>query len=109
MIQIFVTFFLWSTIFSDPGRVVFGYDRAKIITYVFGVMMVKAFVLSSKVSDVSGDVARGDLSNYLVKPLNYFKYWFTRDISAKSLNSYICINRVFYLLYYFRTGVLFSK
>lgn len=86
IIQIFVTFFLWSTIFSDPQRVVFGYDKGKIITYVFGVMLVKAFILSSKVADVAGDVARGDLSNYLVKPINYFKYWFTRDVSAKVIN-----------------------
>jgi ABC-2 type transport system permease protein len=36
--------------------------------------------------DVSGDIANGDLSNYLVKPISYFKYWFTRDISSKALN-----------------------
>jgi ABC-2 type transport system permease protein len=100
IIQIFVTFFLWSTIFSDPQRVVFGYDREKIITYVFGVMIVKAFVLSSKAADVAGDVARGDLSNYLIKPLNYFKYWFTRDISAKTLNLFFASIEffVFYLI-----------
>jgi ABC-2 type transport system permease protein len=84
--QIFLTFFLWSTVFSDPGRELFGYDRAKILTYVFGIMIVKAFVLSSRATDVAGDIARGDLSNYLLKPVSYFKYWFTRDLSSKALN-----------------------
>ena len=84
--QIFLVFFLWDSVFSDPSRVVFGYDRAKILTYVFGVMIVRAFVLSARAIDVASDIARGELSNYLLKPIGYFKYWFTRDISSKALN-----------------------
>jgi len=86
LLQIFLIFFLWDTIFTQPDRVVFGYDRAKILTYVFGILIVKALVLSAKAADVAEDIARGDLSNYLLKPVNYFKYWFTRDISSKFLN-----------------------
>jgi len=84
--QILVVFFLWDTIFSVQGRELFGYTRDKIITYVFGLIFVKAFVLSAKAQDVAGDIARGDIINYLLKPLNYFKYWLTRDISSKVLN-----------------------
>jgi ABC-2 type transport system permease protein len=43
-------------------------------------------VLSSKAQEIAGEIARGDLSNYLLKPINYFKYWFVRDISTKVLN-----------------------
>jgi len=84
--QILLTYFLWSTVFSNPQTQIFGYDRAKIITYVFGIMIVRALVLSARAMDVSTDIAQGDLSNYLLKPLSYFKYWFTRDISSKALN-----------------------
>lgn len=84
--QILLTYFLWSTVFSNPGTVIFGYDRTKIITYVFGIMIVRALVLSARAMDVSSDIAHGDLSNYLLKPMGYFKYWFTRDISSKTLN-----------------------
>jgi len=84
--QILLTYFLWSTVFANPNTQIFGYDRAKILTYVFGIMIVRALVLSARAMDVSRDVAHGDLSNYLVKPINYFKYWFTRDISSKALN-----------------------
>lgn len=84
--QIIITFFLWSTIFSNPGTSVFGYDRAKILTYVFALMIVRAIVLSARAVDVSSDVAEGNLSNYLVKPISYFKYWMTRDIASKALN-----------------------
>ena len=84
--QIIITFFLWSTIFSNPSTVVFGYDRAKILTYVFALMIVRAIVLSARAVDVASDVAEGNLSNYLVKPISYFKYWLTRDLSSKVLN-----------------------
>lgn len=84
--QIIITFFLWSTIFNNPGTVFFGYDRARILTYVFALMIVRAIVLSARAVDVSSDISEGNLSNYLVKPIGYFKYWFTRDISSKVLN-----------------------
>ncbi|MGD8744377.1 MAG: ABC-2 family transporter protein [Candidatus Woesebacteria bacterium] len=84
--QIFLVFFLWDTIFLNSDRVVFGYDRTRMLTYVFGLMFVRAFVLSSKSADVAGEVSRGDISNHLIKPISYFKYWLTRDISSKALN-----------------------
>lgn len=86
VLQILLTYFLWSTVYSNPTRVMFGYDRAGILTYVFGIMIVKAFVMSARAMDVGNDISTGDLSNYLIKPLNYFKYFFTRDIASKALN-----------------------
>lgn len=86
VLQILLTYFLWSSVYANPATTIFGYDRSKILTYVFGVMIVRAVVLSARVMDVGRDVATGDLSNYLIKPINYFKYWFTRDIASKVLN-----------------------
>lgn len=86
IIQIFIVFFLWDSVFADPKRVLFGYDRPQILTYVFGIMIVRAFVLSSRSVDVAGEIADGRLTNYLLKPVGYFKYWLARDLSSKVLN-----------------------
>lgn len=86
VLQIILTYFLWSTVYGDPGKNIFGYDRTRILTYIFGVMVVRALVFSAKAMDVANDVATGDLSNYLLKPVNYFKYWMTRDVASKVLN-----------------------
>ncbi len=86
VLQVLVTYFLWTTLFATSGRQLFGYTRETIITYVLGLLFIRAAVLSAKAQDVAGEIARGDLSNYLVKPINYFKYWLTRDIATKSLN-----------------------
>lgn len=91
VLQILLTYFLWSTVYFDPTRQIFGYDRTKILTYVFGIMIVRALVFSARAMDVSNDVANGDLSNYLIKPVNYFKYWFTRDIASKTLNMFFAV------------------
>lgn len=84
--QIFLIFFLWDAVFQNPNKVIFGYDRAKILTYVFGILIIKAFVFSARAVDVAGEVANGDILNYLLKPVNYFRYWLTRDLSSKALN-----------------------
>lgn len=83
---ILLTYFLWSTVFADSSTGLFGYNRTEILTYVFGIMIVRAMVLSARAMDVAGDIANGDLSNYLLKPFSYFKYWLTRDVSSKVLN-----------------------
>lgn len=84
--QILLTFFLWDTVFSGSQAMIFGYDRSKMLTYVFGIIIVRALVLSAKAMEVTSDITQGNLSNYLLKPLNYFKYWMTRDIASKFLN-----------------------
>jgi ABC-2 type transport system permease protein len=110
--QILLVFFLWDTVFSDPDRIVFGYDRAKILTYVLGPVFVKAFVLSARAVDVAGEVSQGTLSNYLVKPVNYFKYWLVRDISSKVLNLTFALIEMFILFlllkpsFYIQTNIL---
>lgn len=84
--QIFLVFFLWDSIFDQPGKSLFGYDRERILTYVFGLLIIRAIVLTSRAMDVSGQVARGDISNLFLKPVGFFKYWLTRDVSSKSIN-----------------------
>src|SRR5688572_27144294 len=109
VLQIFVAFFLWDKIFTDPGTVVFGYDRSRILTYVFAIILVRALVLSARAIDVSNDIAQGELSNYLVKPISYFKYWFTRDISSKALNISFAIGEFFLLFILLRPPIYFQQ
>lgn len=98
ILQILVVFFLWDTVFSFRQGEIFGYDRDMILTYVLGLVFIKAFVLSARSQDVAENIARGEIINYLLRPVNYFKYWLTRDISSKVLNLVFAIGE-FSLLY----------
>lgn len=85
VIRFFLVFFLWDAAFVGNQNL-FGYDRSRMLTYVFGILFVNAFVLSTRAQDVSGEISSGNVINLLLRPVNFFKYWLTRDISSKALN-----------------------
>ena len=108
VLQILLVFFLWSAVYTNPQTELFGYNREKILTYVFGIFILRALVLSSRAVDISGEIGSGDLTNYLLKPINYIKYWFTRDISSKVLNlSFAAVEIV--ILYFFLKPTFFIQ
>ena len=41
--------------------------------------------------DIANDIATGNLSTYLVKPINYLAYWFTRRLASRSLHLVMAI------------------
>lgn len=98
VMQIFLIFSLWNAVFYDSSRAIFGYNRNMILTYVFGILIIRAIVFSARIVDVAEEIASGDVSNLLLKPVNYFKYWLTRDLSSKALNLVFAI---------VETGILF--
>jgi len=86
VLRFLMTYFLWRGIFVSKSNV-FGYSQGQLLTYIFLVLIVVSIVLSSPSGDrIGSEIGRGDLSNYLVKPLSYLKYWFTRDLASKLLN-----------------------
>ena len=109
VIQVLIAYYLWSTVFADPGTSVFGYDQAKILTYIFGIMLIRALVFSARSVDVPQEISEGSLTNYLVRPMNYFRYWFTRDASSKALNLTFSIAEFGILAAIFRPPLFFQS
>ena len=85
VIKFFLVFFLWDAAFNQNQQL-FGYDRNQMLTYVFGLLFVNAFVLSTRAQDINGEITSGNIMNLLVRPVDFFKYWLTRDASSKALN-----------------------
>lgn len=102
-----MTYFLWSGIFV-ANISVFGYNQNQMLTYVFMVLIVQTMVLSAPSSDnIGGEIGNGDLSNYLVKPLGYLKYWFARDLASKVLNFFFAAFEITLLWFIFRPAIIF--
>ena len=108
ILQFILVFFLWDAAFNYPGKTIFGYTQDQIVTYIFGLLIVRAVVLSSRSTEVAGEIARGDLSNYLVKPMSYIKYWWTRDVSSKALNIIFASVEFFILYLIIRPNIFFQ-
>lgn len=86
VLRILMTYFLWNSIFSQ-NKIAFGYTKEQMMTYVFSVLVVLSFIISSPSNDnMGGEISSGDLSNFLAKPINYINYWLTRDWASKLLN-----------------------
>src|SRR3989344_1789920 len=86
VIRILMTFYLWQSIYSQ-NQIAFGYSQTQMMAYVFLVLLISAFVIATPSNDnIGGEISSGDLSNYLVKPISYLRYWFTRDLASKLLN-----------------------
>ncbi len=98
VIVIITVYYFWDAVFRNGG-VIFGYTRDKILTYVFLTLILRSLILGQRSMDAAGEISDGRLSNYLLKPLNYHFYWFTRDLADKLLNMAFSVIEII-LLYF---------
>ncbi len=101
VLRFLMTYFLWQGLFSATSTI-YGYSRPDMVAYIFLVLIVQAAITSAPSADnIGGEIGSGDLSNYLLKPMSYLRFWFTRDLASKSLNllfSFIEITLLWLLL-----------
>lgn len=107
VVVILTVYFLWDAVFRNGG-VIFGYTKEKILAYVFLTLILRSLVLGQRSIDAAGEIADGRLTNYLLKPLNYHLYWFTRDLADKLLNIAFSVGEVI-LLYFILRPPLFIQ
>lgn len=98
VIVILAVYFLWAALF-ESNKVLFGYTKEQMLTYVFLVLILRSIIMSLKSFDISGEIQDGKLSNYLIKPMNYHLYWFAVDVSDKLLNILFSILEVIILYF----------
>lgn len=85
---IIVNFFLWKAIYLSRGAEVndaYGITLNQLITYIIVVQIINLFVETSNVDyRILNEIRQGDISKYLIKPINYFVY-----------NLVLCISKAF--------------
>ncbi len=105
VVQILVLYFLWQAVIP-AGVTLFGYDQAKILTYILGTSIIRSFILSSRSVDVAGQIASGDLVNFLLKPISYIKYWFAKDMADKILNLVFAAAEISLIIYLLKPPII---
>jgi len=85
LLKLFSLYFLWYFVTSRNGDF-FGYDQSGIITYLLISTFVGDFIFSTRTTAIASEINEGILTNFLVRPLSYLKYYFARDIGDKALN-----------------------
>lgn len=106
------TYFLWLTLLPQ-GASIANYNQSLMLTYIVGGAIIYAIVMSTRAASVADDIVQGNLSNYLIRPVNYIWYYFSKDIGDKAMNivfSLIEVSLVFILLhppFFLQTNMLF--
>ena len=85
ILQFLTAYYLWLAILP-PGTSFAGYDTASMLTYIFGVSLMSAFVMTSRSQAIGEEINNGSLSGYLLRPINYFGFWLARDAGDKIMN-----------------------
>ena len=84
-LELLTRYFLWLAIFSQ-NQPVLGYQKSQMLTYIIGTSVIATMVTSVRSINAAGEISSGDLTNYLLKPINYIRFWAVRDIADKLLN-----------------------
>lgn len=108
VLQLLVLYFLWSVVFSGTDEL-FGYTKATILTYVLGTSLIRSMVLSSRSVDVAGEISQGILTNFLLRPISYITYWFTRDIADKALNLIFSVVEIGLIVWFLKPPLIIQK
>lgn len=107
IIFIFVTYFLWYSIFEGK-RSLFGYTQAEILTYILLATLISNFVMSTETYMVANDINSGDIINYILKPLSFFKYNLARDSADKLINVFFTIFEIMLIVWLFKPSLYFN-
>ena len=83
---LFITLiFFWQAIYGHQNNL-FGYSKEHMLTYVIGIVFLKSLVLGTRTGDLAGQLRSGEMTKIISRPINFFNYWFTRDLTDKVVN-----------------------
>lgn len=85
VLQLLTIYFLWQAILP-ANAMILGYDQSQILTYILGTSLIWSFVVASRSHSIADEINDGSLSNFLLKPINYFFYHYFRDLGDKAMN-----------------------
>ncbi|MBI2611273.1 ABC-2 family transporter protein [Candidatus Gottesmanbacteria bacterium] len=108
LLRLLILFFLWQAIYSSQSNV-FGYSESQMLTYILLSQIVATFIFSSKTQEFGELIYTGNLSNWLTKPINIFKYLIARDIADKSLNFIFSVAEVSLVFIIFSPPIFISQ
>ncbi len=101
-------YFLWHSVIP-AGSSLFGYTQNMMLTYILLTSLTNAFVTSTRTHEIGDEINGGDLSNYLIKPINYFLYWFWKDVGDKAMNIVFSITELLVLFFILRPSIFIQK
>lgn len=105
VLQLILVYFIWQSVFLNQTDV-FGYSQSNIMTYILVSSVVRAIVLSSRATDLMNHINEGSIVNFLVRPLDIIRFYFSRDLADKLLNIFFVVLEVSLIIWIFHPPVI---
>lgn len=94
-------YFLWAQIFTTR-LTIFGFTENQIITYIFLAAILRQFTLTTTADQIAAELQSwGKFFSYLLRPIGYFRYWFTVDSAYKIINLILILAIAFLFIKFF--------
>lgn len=100
--------FLWIAIFKEKP-VIEGYTIQTMLTYVLLAKFLQQVIVPEFFWNVTSDIMDGQLTGYLMKPINYIKYIFAGALGEKSKNFVVTVIPIVAIIVYFRNSLNLSS
>ncbi|CUO40842.1 ABC transporter permease [Clostridium disporicum] len=100
-IPIVALLFLWKAIYFNNTNVG-SYDVYSMFTYIILARFIGMIITPGFFFDVTEEIQEGTLSNYIVKPINYIRYWFAKELGNKSRNFIIGLIPIIFIICMYR-------
>lgn len=108
ILQLLLVYFIWWTVFQSQTQV-FGYTQSSILTYIVVAALIRAVILSSRAIDIAGHINEGSVVNFLVKPLSFIQYYFSRDLADKLLNISFVTVEIILLIMFLKPPIIYQQ
>lgn len=108
VLQLLTVYFLWK-FFLPQDATFLTYNQSEMLTYILGTSLIASLVMSSRSQTIGSEINEGKLSNYLLRPISYFKYWFARDLGDKAVNILFTTIELFLLIIILKPPLLLQE
>jgi ABC-2 type transport system permease protein len=86
IIVMLLLYFVWLTLTMKSGRFA-GYAQQEILTYVFGINILRSVVFGAQSRQVASDINDGMFSTHLIMPVNHLFRTFAAELAQRSVST----------------------
>jgi ABC-2 type transport system permease protein len=101
------TVFIWRAVFAGSGKQIGAYDYASMIWYFLLIILVDNLVTPTEDEwQIAADIREGQISAFLIKPLNYLGYRFSLFLSYRVVYTLVTVLPLTGVLFWFREFIV---
>jgi ABC-2 type transport system permease protein len=104
IIVLLLLFYVWKSLTLKSGYFA-GYTELQLVTYVFGVNILKSIIFGSQSRAIAEEINSGEFSKYLTVPVNYFWFNFWKQSAQRLINFIFALFEVILFVFILKTSI----